>query len=44
LGQDLIIHPSGQQRAAGHEEEAIYEGNQRIPNGWRIAGAKRSNP
>ena len=31
---------------AGHEEGAIYEGNQRIPNGRRIAGAAtlRSNP
>ena len=29
---------------ARHEEVAIYEVNQRIPNGWRIAGAKRSNP
>ena len=23
LGQDLIVHPSGQQRAAGHEEEVL---------------------
>ena len=23
LGQDLIVHPSGQQRAAGHEEEIL---------------------
>ena len=31
---------------AGHEEVAIYEVNQRIPNGRRIAGAalQRSNP
>ena len=31
---------------AGHEEGAIYEVNQRIPNGRRIAGAVtlRSNP
>lgn len=31
---------------AGHEEGAIYEVNQRIPNDRRIAGAAtlRSNP